>query len=162
METAFHDRVSATLMKRRISVLIVAKIVVAVGLCVGLGLVCKKGIFNYMLVWKAYTGDYNGAAEYLGLGADVNAKAFKGLNAMEAASYRGDASIVRLLLASGADPNDGIWGAVVKGHTEVVRALVNRGVAVNRRHGGATALGIADARGYHEIAAILKAAGGRE
>ena len=75
-------------------------------------------------------------------GADVNAQGGEYGNALQAASYRGDAEIVRQLLEPGADVNaqGGEFGNALQaasdgGYAEIVRQLLERGAAVNPQDG---------------------------
>lgn len=119
-------------------------------------------MLNYDLSRAAYSGDYESVSKCLTQGADVNARSFKGLNGIQGASFNGNTRIVALLVANGADPNEGLWGAVVKNHPAVVKLLVENKASVNRRHkGDESLLTLANNLGYHEVASILTSAGGR-
>ncbi len=80
------------------------------------------------------------------------------------AAYRGDAGLLELLLAAGADVNAGtvppLTLAVMQGHTDCVKCLVTTpGIDVNARGtrvGGASPLQCALSLGLAEVVAILR------
>jgi ankyrin repeat protein len=94
--------------------------------------------------------------------------------ALIAAAHLGHAEIVRTLIAANA-PLDHVnnlgWTALIesivlgdggKNHTDTLRALVEAGANVNLAdRGGTTPLGLAKARGYTEMVAILEKAGAK-
>jgi hypothetical protein len=94
--------------------------------------------------------------------------------ALIAAAHLGHAEVVRTLIRAGA-PLDHVnnlgWTALIESivlgdggprHIETLRALVEAGANVNQAdRTGQTPLGLARARGYGAMAAILQAAGGR-
>lgn len=102
-------------------------------------------------------------------GGDINATYgdSNGNNALNYAAYEGDADLVRLLLAHGADlgvrNNEGwdpIIFAVFKGRTECVRVLLEAGADANRRTPtGSTLLMVAAMFGHTDIIRALVAAG---
>lgn len=72
----------------------------------------------------------------------------------------GNIRIVALLLAHGADPNEGVRHAVVMNHPAIVKLTVEKQAFVNRRSEvGETLLKYAKDRGYREVAIILLNAG---
>lgn len=106
-----------------------------------------------------------------------NAKAITSVydgTALIAAAHLGHAEIVRVLIAAKA-PLDHVnnlnWTALIesivlgdggKNHTDTLRALVEAGANVNiPDRNGTTPLGLAKARGYSEMVAILEKAGAR-
>lgn len=88
--------------------------------------------------------------------------------AMKRAAYRGDAEVIRLLLAAGADPDsdDGYRTALSEaaehGHEEVVRMLLEAGADPNKETDGPSALAAALASGDEAIIAMLRERGGRK
>ncbi|HEY9285802.1 MAG TPA: ankyrin repeat domain-containing protein [Pyrinomonadaceae bacterium] len=87
-------------------------------------------------LWDATRrGDVAGVRAALAKGANANAKWRYDQTPLFKAAERGDAEIAKILLEHKADPNvrDTFYGATAlywaadKGHTEVVRALVNAG-----------------------------------
>ena len=65
-------------------------------------------------------------------------------------------SAVIVRVDDNANANDGVWGAVVRRHRDVVALLVQRGIDNKRRfNGGKTALMLANERGFKDIAAVL-------
>lgn len=94
--------------------------------------------------------------------------------ALIAAAHLGHAEVVRTLIRAGA-PLDHVnnlgWTALIESivlgdggprHTETLRALVEAGANVNvADRGGRTPLALTRARGYAEMAAILRDAGAR-
>lgn len=107
--------------------------------------------------------------ESIRTGGDINATYgdSNGNNALNYAAYEGDADLVRLLLAHGADlgvrNNEGwdpIIFAVFKGRTECVRVLLEAGADANRRTPtGSTLLMVAAMFGHTDIIRALVSAG---
>lgn len=107
--------------------------------------------------------------ESIRTGGDINATYgdSNGNNALNYAAYEGDADLVRLLLAHGADlgvrNNEGwdpIIFAVFKGRTECVRVLLEAGADANRRTPtGSTLLMVAAIFGHTDIIRALVSAG---
>lgn len=111
-------------------------------------------------------------------GADVNAKkpgggwgpaGDDGLTALQQAAESGHASVVELLLRSGADVNKGfvdgrtpLYWAAKNGHGDVVASLIAHGANVNAEAKGRTALGVAREGGNKEIIDMLLAHGARQ
>jgi ankyrin repeat protein len=95
-----------------------------------------------------------------------------GPEAMALAMYRaaalGHAEVIRLLLASGADPDSGdgyhtaLSVAAEGGHKEVVRILLESGADPNRETDGPSALASALASGDESIVAMLREGGARK
>ena len=76
------------------------------------------------------------------------------------AAMFGRIETVKLLLAAGASPGDGLFGAALGGHIDTVKLLLERGAKVNARfEGGYTALHTAAQSGHVEVARLLLAAG---
>jgi RNA polymerase sigma factor (sigma-70 family) len=85
---------------------------------------------------------------------------------------RGDVAMVRLLLARGADPSgactcaggeSALWVAVVQREAEIVDLLLTAGANPDPvAFAGASALDIASARGYDDIAERLRTAGSEQ
>ncbi|MGA4977848.1 ankyrin repeat domain-containing protein [Streptomyces cinereoruber] len=109
-------------------------------------------------------GDEDGAVRALREGADPEGRE-DGETALYRAAVGGEAGIVRVLLAAGADPGRGsgeedgdlpLCGAACVGHTETVRALLAAGAAADQEEGyGFTALTWALRLGYADVARLL-------
>jgi ankyrin repeat protein len=111
----------------------------------------------------------------LALGGDARlvTSPYRG-TALIAAAHLGHAEVVRLLIAAGA-PLDHVnnlgWTALIESivlgdggaeHRACLRALLEAGANPNLAdRDGRTPLALAEARGYGEMAALLRAAGGR-
>jgi hypothetical protein len=116
-------------------------------LALGMAFVLKAtaGAREDNLVYSAADGDLDNVRKLLDLGVDVNAKESKlGCTALIAATQSGHTSVVRLLLARGANPSTpcnalGIEGntalilAADDGNAEVVRMLIAKGAEVNMK-----------------------------
>jgi len=100
---------------------------------------------------------------------DVNHKtSLTGTSALETASGMGNASLVKLLLESGADPNivnskgmSPLQMAAYSGHLEIAATLIQAGADVNARDQeyGYTALAAAASRGHLSVSLLLLEAG---
>jgi ankyrin repeat protein len=96
-------------------------------------------------------------------GANANAQGGHYGNALQAASYRGDAEVIGLLLDKGAEVNaqggtydNALYAASTRGHAEIVMLLVDKGADVNAQGGKYdNALYIASTRGYAEVIGLL-------
>ena len=123
----------------------------------------------------AVANDVPTLAVALALGANAkNVTSRYDGTALIAAAHLGHAEVVRTLIRAGA-PLDHVnnlgWTALIESivlgdggprHTETLRALVEAGANVNLvDRGGQTPLALARARGYAEMAAILRDAGAR-
>lgn len=90
------------------------------------------------------------------------------LTALMLAAFAGRDRLVRLLLASGADPNAGseddgtaLMAAASFGHVDVVRTLLAAGADPSARDGqGFTALDMAVQMGHGDVTEVLRAAQG--
>lgn len=90
-------------------------------------------------------GDTDEAQRIVGLGVDVNLLAANGQTPLVAAAKSGDAAMVRLLLAAGANPDIGPWQgfedpnplhiAIRTQQNEIVQLLLAAGADVNASHG---------------------------
>ncbi len=97
---------------------------------------------------------------------NINGKDAKGWTALMAASLKGHAEIVQLLLDNGAEinaqSNDGITALIVatlNGEKEVIQVLLKNGVDVTiPTNADTTALEVASIKGHTEIAQILRRA----
>lgn len=97
----------------------------------------------------------------------VNAVIANGTTPLMKASHRGEAGIVRALIAAGAqldarnaDGNNALWLACVGGHIEVIDILIESGIAIdNRNDNGATPLMYGASSGKASVVARLLAKG---
>jgi len=111
------------------------------------------------LWWAAFGGHLDVAQALLDHGADLNAReASAGATPLMAAQYTGQAKIVGLLLAKGAQgAEETLRSAVNRGQPELVKAVLD-----NARLGPealSTALGAAMRRGKPEVVELLSKAG---
>lgn len=112
------------------------------------------------------TGDLKIARLLINSGADLNTWKEKPLFA---AATKGHTELVKLLLASGANPDapkpdswTALHTAMVTYHPEIAEILINAGADVNATSiTGATPLVIAVERGYGELVTILLAKGAK-
>jgi ankyrin repeat protein len=102
--------------------------------------------------------------QLLDAGARVDIRTAGGKTALIQAARNGHVDIVRTLLDAGAEvdeTSDGVtalWWAAATGATDLVTALLLAGADVRvRSPAGATALMIAERRGYHAIVEVLAA-----
>ncbi|MFG3438861.1 ankyrin repeat domain-containing protein [Nonomuraea sp. NPDC047897] len=120
------------------------------------------------LVTAVATGAAATVGRLLGRGVSADTPDSYGSTALYRAAVQGDAGIVRMLLAAGADPDresggDGeglpLCGAASWGHVEVVRALLDAGADPDRREaagaGGVTALFWAASNGRLAVVTAL-------
>lgn len=116
------------------------------------------------LMYSATAGDVDAVELLLAHGADANARASNGWTAVTLAAARGFDQVAKLLLARGADPNvPDIYGwtplmrAVQQQRPAVVRVLLDsKRLALDARNeNGRTALHVAAAAGFDEIASML-------
>ena len=109
------------------------------------------------------------ARDLLKQGTDANAKVRYGQTALMLAAHAGYVEAARELIAHGADLNvtakyglSALMLAIVAGHAEVARMLAEAGADLTLRGSGApgfagkTAHDLALARGWNEMAVILK------
>lgn len=87
-------------------------------------------------------------------------------NALQGAAYHGHHGIARLLLSWGFDVNQAdknvpppMFLAAARGHTEVVRVVMDSGVDIEQTEGGRTALQWAADNGHKDVAQFLLSAG---
>ena len=112
----------------KVSVLILAPLIL-------LGLWLWNIQRSWSFVQAAGRGNVREVRAGLDSGIDPNRATMKGATAMMfAANCRrpGQEEVVRLLLARGADPNDGMSSAAASGKVDVVRLLLDRGADPNR------------------------------
>ncbi|MEV4330566.1 ankyrin repeat domain-containing protein [Streptomyces sp. NPDC049597] len=119
----------------------------------------------HSLFAAVYDGADDDVVRLLRAGAPAETVDEDGQTPLYLAAVEGDAGIVRLLLAAGADPDRAsgpesddlpLCGAAVGGHTEVVRALLAAGATPDRRELlGFTALIWAVAQGHAGTAEAL-------
>jgi uncharacterized protein len=116
------------------------------------------------LMYSTTAGDVDAVQLLLAHGADVNARASNGWTALTLAAARGFDEVAAKLLARGADPNvPDIYGwtplmrAVQQQRPAVVRVLLDsKRLALDAQNeNGRTALHIAAAAGFEEIASML-------
>jgi hypothetical protein len=97
-------------------------------------------------------------------GADVNARSLYGSTPLHYAAYKGNLSIVELLVRRGADPNSrNMYGstplheASSNGHVGVVRLLLDKGADPSAMDSdGRTALDLAHESGRVEVAELIE------
>ena len=117
------------------------------------------------LMKAAREGNLSEIRETLKFGANPNQSVDDSFPPLQTAAASGQADAVRLLLDNGAEvnhvadfENTPLNAAAASGQTEVVRVLLDRGADVCYKSAGGTAGDIAGARGYKELAELLKAA----
>jgi uncharacterized protein len=120
------------------------------------------------LMYSATAGDVDAVQLLLAHGADVNARASNGWTALTLASARGFDQVAVVLLAHGADPNvpdiyewTPLMRAVQQQRPAVVHVLLDsKRLALDAQNeNGRTALHIAAAAGFEDIASMLVARG---
>ena len=127
------------------------------------------GAFCYRLQSKLITGALQGnlseIREALKFGANLNLPVDDSFPPLQTAAASGHADAVRLLLDKGAKVNQvsdfentPLNAAASEGHVEVIQVLLERGVDVCYKSASGTAADIARARGYKDVADLLKAA----
>ena len=113
----------------------------------------------------AHRGDCHMIHSLSSYGADLEPTASPGFTPLHLAARAGHHHAVSTLISLGADPNPGcdtpLQLAVVKGHVEVVRCLLEYGVpvGVGVGGGGLGALSMAAGAGHTEVVALLIAHG---
>ena len=102
-------------------------------------------------------------------GANPNASAQQGYTPLLAAAERGHADTMALLLSNRADHratcdsgDSALHGAVRQGHLEAARILLERGIPVNQKTRGQTALEIAQLDEHDDLVQLLRMYGGKE
>jgi len=107
---------------------------------------------------------------HLDAGVDANTQTRSGNTPLHAASFRGHAEVIELLLAHGADANARdvrgwipLHQAVDQGHALAVEWLIANGADVNARMkgGGFTPLDLAYMREHNGLADLLRKLGGK-
>ena len=116
------------------------------------------------LINGALDGKLDQIRDALRDGANVEGTAYNKFPALHSAAMQGHADAVTLLLDNGANvnrivdfENSALNMATSEGHADVVRVLLDRGVDVCYKSASGTAGDIARARGYKELAELLKA-----
>ncbi len=99
-------------------------------------------------------------------GADKMSRDRSGMGAIHYAASNGHLRVVMILIEAGIDPNQigerefnarPIHYAALKGHADIVEYLVKKGAKVDYRDaGGNTPQDIAEAKGHHNVVAVLK------
>jgi hypothetical protein len=133
----------------------------AIALC--LPALCQQQSLDEDLLAAARKGELARVKELLAKGANIEAKTRYGITPLFYAAWSGHADVVRYLASQGAqvDVSDTFYkmpalaAAVDKGHTEVVKALVEAGVK-----NPSAALGMAASKGNRELVEYLLARGG--
>src|SRR5215510_2674574 len=120
-------------------------------------------VLQEKLINGALDGNLNQIREALRDGAHVEGTAYSKFPALHSAALQGHADAVALLLDNGANvnrvvdfENSALNMAASGGRADVVRVLLDRGVDVCYKSAGGTAGDIARARGYKELADLLK------
>ena len=115
------------------------------------------------LINGARDGNLNQIRDALRDGANVEGTAYNKFPALHSAALRGHADAVVLLLDNGANVNRVVEFensvlnlAASEGHADVGRVLLDRGVDVCYKSAAGTAGDIARARGFKELADLLK------
>ncbi|WP_158301725.1 ankyrin repeat domain-containing protein [Paenibacillus mesophilus] len=126
--------------------------------------VARSGVYD---IWTAAAvGDSEHMAALLREDPSlVNRKNSVDKRPLSYAARQGHTAAVKLLLAHGADPNmdergaargSALWGAVMDGHMECVKLLLEQGADPNGSvEAGASPLGLAIKKGYHEMVSLL-------
>ncbi|TAN05926.1 MAG: hypothetical protein EPN38_09835 [Rhodanobacteraceae bacterium] len=117
----------------------------------------------------AAAADPDAVARLLDLGLPVDSRDERGATALLRASGAGALASVQRLLVAGADPRltvatgaSPLSAAVSARQPDIVRALIAAGVAIDQRHADdVTALMIAAALGYPNMAGLLRELGAR-
>ncbi len=122
---------------------------------------------NWPFVIAAKDGNISKVRAGLDSGIDPNQAKWEGVTALRFAmiSHRREAGdIVRLLLDRGADPNDGLYLAVVSRQPDMVKLLIARGADVNPKVccGEGSLLLVAAQTKNNKIIQLLKTAGARK
>jgi ankyrin repeat protein len=135
----------------------------------GIGLSLEMNELAQPLYYAACFGVPEVVEEILQQSIDVNAQGGYWGNALQAASVRGDVTVVQVLLDAGAEVNaqgGGYWGnalqaASVRGGVTVVQVLLDAGAEVNAQGGGeyGNALQAASYRGDVTVVQVLLDAG---
>lgn len=114
-------------------------------------------IYELMLIYYSYIGDFEMAELLIDSGANVNAKNNDNVTALKKASENGHLEIVKLLIDSGANGlNRALMFASEKGHLEVVKYLIDKGADDLN-----IALTSAAKNGHSEVAEFLKSKGAK-
>ena len=132
----------------------------------------KKENGRGFLIMAANAGDLESVKLLLAGGIKPDAESWGGLTALEAAVghdwYSGHPDVARLLVESGAPPDSPayagpvLWVAAEKGYTDVVKAMLARGVDVNAKaEDGTTALRAAAVEDHPLIVKLLAAKGAK-
>ena len=122
------------------------------------------------IICLALTGDTKKVKEYIDMGADVDYKDFKGINALMNAAYINDFKMAELLIENGADVNarkergvTPLMCAALEDSVETAKLLIDNGADVNAKDKyKKTALSYAKEKGHTEIVELLKAADAKE
>ena len=123
-----------------------------------------------LMTTAALRGYVQGTKKLIAQGADVNAEDKSGWTPLTIAASKGQAGVIEVLLANGADVNrakskDGLtalMAAAAFGHTDSVTALIAGGANVNAtNHAGITALQFAAQGGHTQVIELLRKAGAK-
>ncbi len=129
----------------------------------------RNGVGRTALYEASKRGHTPVVALLLQHGANPNARAKQGYTPLLAAAERGHAETIALLLSNRADPgatsergDSALHEAVRQGHLDAVRILLERGLPVNRKAHGQTALEMAQIDENDDLVQLLRAHGGKE
>ena len=110
-------------------------------------------------------GNLETMREVLRDGANPDGSVYDYFPPLQTAAMRGKSEAVRLLLENGADvnrvadfENTALNAAAAEGHSDVLKVLIAQGADVCYKSSAGTAGDIARAKGYKELAELLKVA----
>jgi ankyrin repeat protein len=127
----------------------------------------EDSLLRHSLVWAVGTGRIETVKKLLQKGADVNTVSVGLGNPLLEAARKGNSEIVDLLIAAGADVDDGnsistpLLSAIEQGHFDIALKLIAAGANPTQasRFRGVPAIALAAAQGSPEVIRALIAAG---